>query len=208
MALQPGSRLGPYRIDGAIGAGGMGEVYRAHDTTLHRDVAVKVLPELIAQQPERVSRFTREAQLLAALNHPNIAAIYGVEDAGGSLALVLEYVDGETLAERMDRGRMPLADILPIALQICRALESAHEKGVIHRDLKPANVKIATDGTVKVLDFGLAKALEPDVPEPQNLSQSPTLSVAATTAGVLLGTVGYMAPEQARGMAVDRRTDI
>ena len=208
MPLQAGSTLGAYKILNPLGAGGMGEVYRARDTTLNRDVAIKVLPATIANQPDRVGRFTREAQLLAALNHPNIAAIYGVEHAGASLALVLEYVDGDTLADRINRGPMPLADVLDVALQICRAIEAAHEKGVIHRDLKPANVKLTTTGSVKVLDFGLAKALEQDATQTQNLSQSPTLSIAATSAGVLLGTVGYMAPEQARGTAVDRRADV
>jgi serine/threonine-protein kinase len=208
MSLQPGSSVGVYQIVAPIGAGGMGEVYRARDTRLNRQVALKVLPDEIARDHDRVSRFSREAQLLAALNHPNIAAIYGVEDAGSGLALVLEYIDGETLAERMKRGPLPLEEVLRIALQIGAALEAAHDKAVIHRDLKPANVKITSDGMVKVLDFGLAKALEQDLAAPANLSLSPTLSLAATGAGMILGTAGYMAPEQARGLTVDRRTDI
>jgi serine/threonine-protein kinase len=186
----------------------MGEVYRARDTKLSREVALKVLPESVGQDRERLSRFTREAQLLASLNHPNIAAIYGVEQASGGLALVLEFVDGETLAERIDKGPLPIGETLRIALQIAQALEAAHEKTVIHRDLKPANVKITPEGTVKVLDFGLAKALQDDVSSSSNLSQSPTMSVGATNAGAILGTAGYMAPEQARGKAVDRRSDI
>jgi serine/threonine protein kinase/Tol biopolymer transport system component len=187
----------------------MGEVYRARDTKLSRDVAVKVLPDPVGQDRDRIARFTREAQLLAALNHPNIAAIYGVEETGGGLALVLEYIDGETLAERINKGPIPIEETLRTALQIAQALEAAHDKGVIHRDLKPANVKITTEGTVKVLDFGLAKALqdESSISSP-SLSQSPTLSVAATSAGMILGTAGYMAPEQARGKVVDRRADI
>src|SRR5688572_18314101 len=209
MSLLSGSHLGSYQILGPIGAGGMGEVYRARDTKLTREVALKVLPELVGQDRERMARFTREAQLLASLNHPNIAAIHGVEEAGGGLALVLEYVDGETLAERIDKGPMPIGETLRIALQIAQALEAAHEKTVVHRDLKPANVKITSEGVVKVLDFGLAKALqdEPSASSP-NLSQSPTMSFGATNAGTILGTAGYMSPEQARGKPVDRRTDI
>jgi serine/threonine-protein kinase len=186
----------------------MGEVYRARDSKLGRDVALKVLPEQVAEDRDRLSRFTREAQLLASLNHPNIAAIYGVEEAGGSFALVLEYVDGETLEERISKGPIPIADVLRFALQIARALEAAHEKSVIHRDLKPANVKITPEGVIKVLDFGLAKAMENEQGISQRLSQSPTISMAATNAGVILGTAGYMAPEQARGLPVDRRADI
>jgi serine/threonine-protein kinase len=187
----------------------MGEVYRARDTKLSRDVALKVLPELVGQDRERMARFTREAQLLASLNHPNIAAIHGVEEAGGGLALVLEYVDGETLAERINKGPLPIGETLRIALQIAQALEAAHEKTVVHRDLKPANVKITTEGVVKVLDFGLAKALQDESPSSSsNLSQSPTMSLGATNAGTILGTAGYMSPEQARGKPVDRRADI
>ena len=209
MSLQSGTHIGPYQILGPLGAGGMGEVYLARDTKLSRDVALKVLPETVVQDRDRAARFTREAQLLATLNHPNIAAIYGVEDGAGGLALVLEYVDGATLADRIAHGRMPLPEALRIALQIAQALEAAHEKNVVHRDLKPANVKITSDGKVKVLDFGLAKALETTPTGFSALSQSPTaLSVAATGAGLILGTAGYMAPEQARGRPVDRRADV
>ena len=208
MALTSGVRLGPYEIAAPIGAGGMGEVYRARDTRLNRDVALKVLPDTFAADPDRLARFRREAQVLAALNHPNIAAIHGLEETGGGVsALVLELVEGPTLADRIAQGPIPLDEALPIARQIAEALEAAHERGIIHRDLKPANVKVREDGTVKVLDFGLAKALEGE-PAAADVSQSPTLSVAATRAGVILGTAAYMAPEQARGKAVDRRADI
>jgi len=209
MSLQTGTQLGPYQVQGLIGSGGMGEVYRARDTKLGRDVALKILHEIAAQDRDRLSRFAREAQVLASLNHPNIAAIYGIEESTGGLALVLELVDGETLADRINRGPMPLKETLGIALQIARGLEAAHEKNVIHRDLKPANVKLTSDGTVKVLDFGLAKALEGDsTGSSPNVSQSPTISIGATNAGMILGTAGYMSPEQARGLPVDRRTDI
>src|SRR5712691_8919986 len=160
MPLSAGARLGPYEITGALGAGGMGEVYRARDTKLNRDVALKVIPDTFALDPDRVARFTREAQVLASLNHPHIAAIYGFEDSGETHALVLELVEGETLADRIARGALPLDEALPIARQIAEALEAAHEHGVIHRDLKPANIKITPDGGVKVLDFGLAKLAE------------------------------------------------
>jgi len=187
----------------------MGEVYLARDKKLSRDVALKVLPDPVGHDRDRIARFTREAQLLAALNHPNIAAIYGVEEAESGLALVLEYVDGETLADRINKGRIPIKEALKIAVQIAHALEAAHERNVIHRDLKPANIKITSEGKVKVLDFGLAKALDADSGVSSALSQSPTmLSVAATGAGMILGTAGYMAPEQARGKSVDRRADI
>jgi len=199
-----------YRITDKIGQGGMGEVYRATDTKLNRDVAVKVLPESFAKDRDRMARFSREAQVLASLNHPNIAAIHGLEEAGGKRALVMELVEGETLQERLHRGAMPLEEALSVAKQIADALEEAHEHGFIHRDLKPANVKITPKGTVKVLDFGLAKALEGEVGSGSSpdLSQSPTLSAAATAAGVIMGTAAYMSPEQARGQAVDRRADI
>src|SRR5262245_48415969 len=209
MPLQSGTQLGSYEILGLLGSGGMGEVYRARDTRLSRDVALKVLPELVGQNREHLARFTREAQLLASLNHPNIAAIYGVEESAGGLALVLELVEGETLAERINRGPIPIEETLRIALQITLALESAHEKGIIHRDLKPANVKITPEGVVKVLDFGLAKALQDESSGSSlSLSQSPTISLGATNAGAILGTAGYMSPEQARGKPVDRRADI
>ena len=204
MSLAPGSRLGPYEVLSSIGAGGMGEVYRARDSTLHRDVALKVLPEAFASDPDRLARFEREAQLLASLNHPNIAAIYGFHDN----ALVLELVEGPTLADRIAGGPLPLDEALPIARQIADALDAAHEQGVIHRDLKPSNIKVRLDGTVKVLDFGLAKALEP-VNGSSEVSRSPTItSPAMTRIGMVLGTAAYMSPEQARGHQTDRRSDV
>ena len=206
MALTLGTRLGPYEILSAIGAGGMGEVYKARDTKLDRDVAIKILPEAFAADAERVARFQREAKTLAALNHPNIAQIFGLEQAGDVHALAMELVAGDDLSQRIARGAIALDEALPIARQIAEALEAAHEHGIIHRDLKPANIKVRPDGTVKVLDFGLAKALDPA--PTSDLSQSPTMSVAATRAGVILGTAAYMSPEQARGKAVDRRSDI
>ncbi len=212
MSLAAGTRLGPYEILAALGAGGMGEVYRARDTKLGRDVAIKILPELFAADPERVARFTREAKTLAALNHPHIAQIHGLEDAQGISALVMELVEGPTLADRIALGPMPMDEALPIAKQIAEALEAAHELGIIHRDLKPANIKVREDGTVKVLDFGLAKALDPAASgvEAAALTQSPTITspAAMTQRGVILGTAAYMAPEQAKGRAVDKRADI
>jgi serine/threonine protein kinase len=208
MPIGTGTRLGSYELLAQIGAGGMGEVYKAHDTKLGRDVAIKVLPEAFAHDPERLSRFQREAKMLASLNHPNIAAIYGLEDGAGRNYLVMELVPGETLAERVKRdGAVPIEEALAIAKQIAEALEAAHEKGIIHRDLKPANVKVTPEGKVKVLDFGLAKAFAGEGTD-SNPSQSPTLSAVATMQGVLLGTAGYMSPEQARGKSVDKRTDI
>lgn len=208
MALQSGLRLGTYEILSVIGAGGMGEVYRARDTKLGRDVAVKVLPSAFAYDPDRLSRFQREARMLAALNHPNIAGIYGLEDSGGTNYLVMELVPGETLADRIKReGKIPADEALLITRQIAEALEAAHEKGIIHRDLKPANITITPEGKVKVLDFGLAKVFE-DGAANEDLNNSPTLTNAATMEGAILGTAAYMSPEQARGMAVDRRTDI
>jgi eukaryotic-like serine/threonine-protein kinase len=207
MPLAPGTRLGPYEIGASLGAGGMGEVYRARDTKLKRDVAVKVLPEIFATDNARKLRFEREAELLASLNHPNIAHIYGVEDSGAVRALVMELVDGTTLAERIARGPITLEEAVLLAKQIADGLEYAHERGIIHRDLKPANIKVAPDGQVKILDFGLAKALVGDSAE-WDIATSPTISVAATSAGVLLGTAGYMSPEQAKGKPVDRRADI
>jgi eukaryotic-like serine/threonine-protein kinase len=207
VATLPGSRVGPYEILAAIGAGGMGEVYRARDSKLGRDVALKVLPQTFARDADRMGRFQREAKLLAALNHPNIASIYGLEDSGDTRALVMELAEGPTLADRIRQGPIPIDEALPIAKQICDALEYAHEKGIIHRDLKPANIKVAGDNTVKVLDFGLAKALEEDAAS-LDISTSPTLSRLATMQGVLLGTAAYMSPEQAKGKSVDRRADI
>ncbi len=207
MPLAPGTQIGPYEIATPLGAGGMGEVVRARDTRLGRDVALKVVPEAFAQETERVARFQREAQVLAALNHPNIAAIYGFEDSGKIPALVMELVEGPTLADRMRQGALSPGEALPIAKQICEGLEYAHERGIVHRDLKPANVKITDDGAVKLLDFGLAKALESETTA-GDISTSPTISRMATQAGVILGTAAYMSPEQARGKAVDRRADI
>jgi serine/threonine protein kinase/WD40 repeat protein len=208
MAIPSGTKFGSYEVVALIGAGGMGEVYQAHDTKLGRDVAIKVLPEAFAYDAERLSRFQREAKMLAALNHPNIATIYGLEQSGGTSYLVMELVSGETLADRIRRdGKVPIEEALGIARQIAEALEAAHEKNIIHRDLKPANVKVTPEGKVKVLDFGLAKAFEGDAAS-ENMSNSPTLSMAATMQGVILGTAGYMSPEQARGKRVDKRADI
>src|SRR6476620_7742584 len=208
MSLQIGQQLGSYQIMSLIGKGGMGEVYRAKDTKLKRDVAIKILPEEFSRDTDRVSRFQREAESLAALNHQNIAAIYDLQQSDATRFLILEFVEGDTLADILKkRGALPVDEALQIAKQICEALEAAHEKGSIHRDLKPANVKITPDGKVKVLDFGLAKAFETEASK-ANLSQSPTLSMAATNAGVILGTAAYMSPEQAKGRTVDKRTDI
>jgi serine/threonine-protein kinase len=210
VTLQLGTSLGPYEITGSLGAGGMGEVYRATDTNLKRAVAVKVLPASVAADRERIARFQREAEVLASLNHPNIAAVYGLERSDGMTALVMELVDGPTLADRIAQGRIPVDEALPIAKQIAEALEAAHEQGIIHRDLKPANVKVRPDGTVKVLDFGLAKALEPMSPATVETTASPTITSPAmmTGVGMLLGTAAYMSPEQARGKTVDKRSDI
>ena len=211
MPLSPGTRIGPYEIRSALGAGGMGEVFRARDTKLNRDVAIKVLPDVFAHDPERLTRFRREAQVLAALNHPNIAHIHGFEDSNGIPALVMELVEGPTLAERIVQGPIPLPEALPIAKQIAEALAAAHEQGIIHRDLKPANVKVREDATVKVLDFGLAKlmAAEASGVGAGHVTQSPTVtSPAATLAGVILGTAAYMSPEQAKGRTADKRSDV
>lgn len=211
MELAPGTRIGPYQIVGSLGAGGMGEVYRARDTRLDRDVAIKVLPSVFAADPDRAMRFEREAKTLAALNHPHIAQIHGLEASGGVQSLVMELVEGEDLAARIARGPIPLDEAIPIARQIAEALEAAHEAGIIHRDLKPANIKLRPDGTVKVLDFGLAKALASPAMA-VDAAQSPTFTspayANATHRGVILGTAAYMAPEQARGKPVDRRADI
>jgi len=212
MSLAPGTKLGPYEILAPLGAGGMGEVYRARDARLDRDVAIKILPDLFAQDPERLARFEREAKSLAALNHPNIAAIYGIEETTSEVvvrALIMELVEGEDLSAIIARGAIPLSDMLPIARQIADALEAAHEQGIVHRDLKPANVKVRPDGTVKVLDFGLAKAMDPaGASAAGNASNSPTLTARATQMGMIIGTAAYMSPEQAKGKAVDRRADI
>jgi Tol biopolymer transport system component len=202
-----GTKLAHYEITTHLGSGGMGDVYQATDTKLGRNVAIKFLPEAFSHDTERVARFQREARVLASLNHPNIAAIHGLEESGERKFLVMELVEGETLADRIKRGPIPLDESLQIAKQICNALEAAHEKGVIHRDLKPANIKVAPDGTVKVLDFGLAKAFQAET-STSGLSNSPTLSMEATNAGVILGTAAYMSPEQAKGRPVDKRTDI
>ena len=211
MTIAPGSRIGSYEVTGKLGEGGMGEVWRATDTKLKREVAIKVLPPEFTEDPERLARFEREAQLLAQLQHPNIASIYGLEESGGTRALVLELVEGPTLAERLEAGPLALEESLTIARQILEALEEAHEKGIVHRDLKPQNVKAPVEGKVKVLDFGLAKAMDPvgSASGPSSkLAQSPTLTLGATVQGMILGTAAYMAPEQARGAAVDRRADL
>ena len=216
MTLTSGSRLGPYEIVAPLGSGGMGEVYRARDSKLGRDVAIKIVSDGLGHDPERVARFRREAQLLAALNHPHIAAIYGLEEANPSTGsgqavqfLVLELVEGETLAERLKAGPLAFNEALTVARQVADALQAAHEKGIIHRDLKPANIAFTSEGQVKVLDFGLAKALDPVA---QGFSpadaNSPTLSLAATQAGMILGTAAYMSPEQAKGRGADKRSDV
>lgn len=207
MALAAGARLGPYEVLSAIGAGGMGEVYRARDTTLKRDVALKVLPDAFTLDPDRVARFAREAELLASLNHPNIAAIYGLQEADGVRALVLELIEGPTLADRLADGALPFDEALRIASQLCDALDAAHGLGIVHRDLKPANIKLRTDGTTKVLDLGLAKTIERSS-APDASAQPTVTSPAPTRAGIIVGTPGYMSPEQARGRVVDRRADI
>jgi len=209
MALSPGTRIGPYEIIGAIGAGGMGEVYRARDIKLNREAAIKVLPAAFAQDAEGVARLRREAQVLASLNHPHIASIYGLEETDGTLALALELVEGDDLAQRLARGAIPVDEAVAYAKQLVEGLEAAHEKGIVHRDLKPANIKVTRDGLVKVLDFGLAKAYHGDAGQPgSDPSQSPTMTRHVTEAGVILGTAAYMSPEQARGKAVDKRADI
>src|SRR6266540_4493257 len=207
MTISAGSHLGSYKILSPLGAGGMGAVWRARDTRLARDVAIKILPAEFADQAERLNRFEREARLLAALNHPNVAAIYGLEVFEGAPHLVLECVEGETLAERLAGGPLPVSEALSLCRQIALAREAAHEAGVSHRDLKPGNVKIRPDGSVKVLDFGLAKFVESE-PERRDLSRSPTITTGGTRTGMILGTAAYMSPEQARGRPLDKRTDI
>jgi len=206
MSIKPGTRIGPFEVMSPLGEGGMGVVFRAHDIKLQRDVALKLLPHHLASDPERLARFQREAQLLASMNHPNIAQIYGLEDSTAQQCIVMELVEGETLQERLRRGPIPVNEALPIATQIAEAMEAAHERGIVHRDLKPANVKITPEGHVKVLDFGLAKMFE-RAPTATAPSDSPTL-VDGTMDGVILGTPSYMSPEQARGQQPDRTSDV
>jgi serine/threonine protein kinase len=203
-----GKTLGHYRIIEKLGAGGMGVVYRAEDTHLNRQVAIKVLPDIFTGDPERLACFEREAKLLASLNHPNIAAIHGLEEDGGKRFLVLELIEGATLAERLHTGPLSVDEALQVCRQIAEGLEEAHEKGIIHRDLKPANVKVTPEGKVKILDFGLARALREQTPAAADLSHSPTITEEMTRPGVVLGTAAYMSPEQARGKAADKRADI
>ena len=211
MSLTPGSRIGPYEVGAPLGAGGMGEVFSAQDTRLKRAVALKVLLSHAITDPDRRARFDREAQVLASLNHPNIAQVFGVEDADGAPVIAMEFVEGPTLADRIDAvrvhgGRLPVDEALAFASQICDGLEAAHERGVIHRDLKPANIKVRPDDTIKILDFGLARmSAEGASVDPAN---SPTIAGHQTELGVALGTAAYMSPEQARGRNVDKRTDI
>ena len=208
MPLSPGTRIGAYEITERIGAGGMGEVYKAFDRTLNRHVAVKILADLLAADPDRLVRFEREAQVLAALNHPHVAHVYGFETSGPMRALVMELVEGPTLEERIATGPLPLDDAISIARQLAEGLEAAHDLGIVHRDLKPANIKIREDGSVKILDFGLAKALAPIAAVSSDLQNSPTLTAHGTAHGLVLGTASYMSPEQAKGKQVDRRADI
>ena len=208
MPLEMGTRVGVYEVTGKLGEGGMGEVYRAHDTALGRDVALKVLSDSFVADPDRLVRFQREAKVLASLNHSNIGGIYGLENVGDAQALVLELIDGPTLADRINEGSIPVEDSLEIAKQIADALESAHEQGIVHRDLKPANIKVRPDGTVKVLDFGLAKAVSQGT-SGTSAAESPTVSLTgATQMGMVIGTAAYMSPEQAKGKPVDKRTDV
>ncbi|HSF15939.1 MAG TPA: protein kinase, partial [Vicinamibacteria bacterium] len=210
MSFAPGHKLAHYEVVELIGRGGMGEVYRARDGNLGRDVAIKVLPAEFSDNPESLARFEREAKMLASLNHPNIASIYGFQEANNRRFLVLELVEGEDLSRRLERGPVPVDETIQIARQIAEALEEAHEKAIVHRDLKPGNVKLTPDGRVKVLDFGLAKAwtVDPGSGAAAHLSQSPTITRMGTQAGVILGTARYMSPEQARGKSVDKRTDV
>ena len=208
MDLDAGTRLGSYEIVAFIGAGGMGTVYRALDTKLGREIAIKILPEEFSHDPDRAARFEREARLLASLNHPHIATLHGLEEFNGRKFLVMELVEGETLGERIARGALPIAELLPLFRQIAEALEAAHEKGVVHRDLKPPNIKITPEGNIKVLDFGLAKAFRSEAAATDSgLSESPTMT-RGTATGVILGTAPYMSPEQAKGRTVDRKIGI
>src|SRR5260370_217811 len=208
MPLASRTQVGPYEIIAPLGAGGMGEVYRARDTKLGREVALKVLAPALAGDAQYMARFQREAQVLASLNHPHIATVYGLEESGSVRALVMELVEGPTLADRIAQGPVPLDEAVPIAKQIAEALEAAHERGIVHRDLKPANVKLTREGAAKVLDFGLAKTLDDEAATAAISVNSPTIPMAATRAGVILGTAAYMPPEQAKGKPVDRRADI
>jgi len=208
MSLAPLDRIGPYEVTGTLGRGGMGEVYRARDSRLNRDVALKVLPAALERDPERLARFQREAQILAGMNHANIAMLFGLEDSGNGRALVMELVEGPTLADRIQQGAIPPDEAAPIALQVAEAFEYAHGRGVVHRDLKPANVKITPEGRVKVLDFGLAKALSSEPERSSDPNNSPTMTMGMTAAGVIIGTAGYMSPEQAKGKPADHRADI
>ena len=209
MSLAPGTRLGVYEITGLLGEGGMGQVYRARDTRLDRNVAIKILPEAVAGDSDRVARFEREARTLASLNHPHIAQVHGLEDSSGVRAIVMELVEGEDLSALIARGPIPQDEAIAFAKQIIDALEGAHEAGIVHRDLKPANIKVRRDGTVKVLDFGLAKAADAGGAG-GSLANSPTITnpAALTAAGIVLGTAAYMSPEQAKGRATDKRTDV
>src|SRR6516164_8808992 len=206
MSILVGQQFGSYEITALLGKGGMGEVYRARDTRLKREVAIKTLPDEFSRDPERLARFQREAEALAALNHPNIAHVYGLEESASIRCIVMELVEGETLQQRLTRGAIPVDEALQIAKQIAEALEAAHERGIIHRDLKPGNIMLTADGKVKVLDFGLAKALQEQ--QPSNLSNSPTMLSAASMPGLILGTAAYMSPEQARGQNADHRSDV
>ena len=199
VQITAGTRLGPYEILGPLGTGGMGEVYRARDAKLDRHVAIKILPRLFAEDPERRSRFEREARALAALNHPHIAQIYGAEETGGAVAIVMELVEGEDLAARIARGPLTWAVARPIARQLAEGLDAAHERGIVHRDLKPANIRITPDETVKILDFGLAKAVAGTEPMAADPALSPTFTSPSTRLGTIMGTAAYMAPEQAQG---------
>ena len=208
LSLIPGTRIGAYEITAQIGVGGMGEVYRATDSNLKRSVAIKVLPASVPGDADRLARFQREAEVLAALNHPNIAAIYGLEKAPDFTALVMELVEGDDLSQRIARGAIPRDEALPIAKQIAEALEAAHEQGIVHRDLKPANIKVPPDGRVKLLDFGLAKCTQPAISAALTEAITITNPAGVTAAGVIVGTPAYMSPEQARGMSVGRATDV